>query len=264
MPIHAAAFVDPRAVVHPTAKVGAGAVIDGPVTIGAGCVLDPLAVVLGHTEIGAGCRIHSHAVVGGEPQDRRYKGAESYTRIGPQCTIREGATVHRGTDPGSTTIVGARCLLMTNSHVGHNCQLADDVILVSGSLLGGYVQVGARAMISGNAAIHQFVRVGELALVGIVARITQDVPPFFLTDQTGAVIGENRVGMTRAGLSPDERREIKAAFRMIYRSGLGRSAAIAYLEGAATTPAARRLLEFMAADSQRGVATRSQNSARAA
>lgn len=264
MTIHASAVVDPRAFVHPTARIGPCAVIDGPATIGADCILGASAVVLGNTEIGAGCRIHSHAVIGGEPQDRKFDGAVSYTRLGPDCIIREGVTIHRGTAPGSVTTIGARCMLMTNSHVGHNCTLADDVILVSGALLGGHVEIGARAMISGNAAIHQFVRVGELALVGILARIVQDVPPFFLTDQSGTIIGENRVGMTRAGLTPDERREIHAAYRMIYRTGLGRSAAIEYLAGAVSTPAGRRLLDFMIGDSRRGVATRSPDSARAA
>jgi UDP-N-acetylglucosamine acyltransferase len=264
MPHHPTAVIDPHAVIHPTAQLGPHVVIDGPVKIGADCVLGPSAVVLGHTEIGAGCRIHAHAVIGGEPQDRKFSGEVSYTRVGPQCILREGVTIHRGTAPGSVTSIGARCLLMSNSHVGHNCTLADDVILVSGSLLGGHVEIGRRAMISGNAAIHQFCRVGELALVGILARIVQDVPPFFLTDQGGNIIGENKVGMTRAGLSPDERHEIKTAFRVIYRAGLGRSAAIDYLAGAVSTEAGRRLLEFMAGDSHRGVATRSPNSARAA
>ena len=264
MSIHPTAVVDPRAVIHPTAVLGPHVVIDGPATIGAGCVLGASAVVLGHTEIGAGCRIHAHAVVGGEPQDRRFEGGASYCRIGPESVIREGATVHRGTAPGTATTLGARCLLMTNSHVAHNCTLGDDVILVSGALLGGYVQVGARATISGNAAVHQFVRIGELAFVGILARVVQDVPPFFTTDQAGAVIGENRVGLTRAGLSADERREIKAAFRMIYRTGLGRSAAIDYLAGSVTTDAGRRLLAFIAGESARGVSTRSPRSARAA
>ena len=126
---------------------------------------------------------------------------ESFTRIGPQCTIREGATVHRGTDPGTTTIVGARCLLMTNSHVGHNCELADDVILVSGSLLGGYVQIGAARddlRQRGHSPVRARRRTG--ARWHPRPRITQDVPPLFLTDQAGAVIGENRVGMTRRRL----------------------------------------------------------------
>jgi UDP-N-acetylglucosamine acyltransferase len=262
MTIHATAVIDRRASVHPTAVIGPHVVIEGPATIGADCVIGPLATVLGGAEIGAGCRIHSLASVGGEPQDRKFTGAPSYCRIGPHCEIREGATVHRGTAPGSETIVGARCLLMTNSHVAHNCTLGDDVTLVSGALLGGHVEVGPRAMISGNAAIHQFVRIGELALVGIGARITQDVPPFYITDQDGMIIAENRVGMTRAGLTGDERQEIKAAFRAIYRGSLGRTAAIEYLTGA-KTPAGRRLLEFMAADTNRGVATRASWSARA-
>jgi acyl-ACP--UDP-N-acetylglucosamine O-acyltransferase len=123
------------------------------------------AVILGNTRIGAGCQIHSHAVIGDIPQDHAFDGSDSYCLIGDECTIREGATIHRGTAPGSATIVGDRCFLMTNSHVAHNCEIGNDVTLVSGALLAGYVRVGARAVISGNAAVHQFVRVGELAMI---------------------------------------------------------------------------------------------------
>ena len=203
-------------------------------------------------------------MVGDAPQDFKYRGEVSYCRLGEGSVVREGATVHRGTAAGTATIVGKRCLLMTNTHVGHNCELMDDVILVSGSLLGGHVHVGSRAIVSGNAAIHQNVRIGELALVGILARITQDVPPFCITDQEGNVIAENRVGMKRAGFSLAERAELRAAFGAIYRDGIGRNAAVRYLQSTVATDAGRRLLAFYAHDSTRGSGMRLYNGTDAA
>ena len=244
--------------------IGPHAVIDGPVRVGSGCRIGPSVVILGHTEIGAGCRIHSHAVVGDLPQDHAYQDAESSCQIGAGCTIREGVTIHRGTDPGSKTTVGARCFLMSNSHIAHNCELGEDVTIVSGALLAGHVRVGPRAVISGNAAIHQFVRIGELAMVSGLAKVVQDVPPFFMTDRDGAVVGENRVGMMRAGLTILERREIKTAFRIIYRSGNDHRAAIDYLSGYLSSDAGRRLLEFVAAHSKRGLSKDAHRLRRAA
>src|SRR5258708_7679450 len=123
MSVHATAIVSPLATIDPSAEIGPYLIVDGPVRIGAGCQLAASAVVLGNTDIGPGCRIHTHAVVGDVPQDHAYHGDESFCRIGENCVIREGATVHRGTGAGTTTIVGNRCHLMTNSHVGHNCTL---------------------------------------------------------------------------------------------------------------------------------------------
>jgi UDP-N-acetylglucosamine acyltransferase len=231
-------------------------VIDGPVVIGAGCQIGPAAIIMGRTTLGVDCRVHSHAVVGGAPQDQKYQGDVSYVRIGSGCTIREGSTVHRGTAPGSSTVIGNSCLLMTNSHVGHNCRLGDGVTLVSGALLGGHVEVDDRAIVSGNAAIHQHVRIGELALVGILARITQDVPPFCITDREGMVLGENRVGLMRSGFSPAERDEIKAAFQAIHRTGMGQNAAVEYLKRSVKTEAGLRLLAFFTAESKRGAGIR--------
>lgn len=253
MSVHPTAVIDSQATVDPTASIGPHAVIDGPVQIGAGCHIAASAIILGNTEIGPGCRIHSHAVIGDLPQDRAHSGDESYCRLGRECTVREGATVHRGTSGGSATVIGDRCLLMTNSHVGHNCEIGNEVTIISGALLGGHVRVGARAVISGNAAIHQFVRIGELAMVSGLAKVVQDIPPFFMTDREGAVVGENRVGMIRARLSALERTEIKMAYRIIYRSGLSHQDAIAYLAGSITSDAGRLLLEFVSARSKRGL-----------
>jgi UDP-N-acetylglucosamine acyltransferase len=264
MPIHPTAVVDSAAEIDASASIGPHAIVCGPVKIGPDCIIGPAAVVMGHTTLEAGCRIHSHAVVGDAPQDLKYHGEVSYCVIGEGSVVREGATVHRGTAAGTSTVVGKRCLLMTNTHVGHNCELSDDVILVSGALLGGHVHVGARAIVSGNAAVHQHVRIGELALVGILARITQDVPPFCITDQEGNVVAENRVGMKRAGLSLAERAELRAAFGAIYRDGIGRNAAVRYLQTTVTTDAGRRLLAYYTHNSARGSGMRLYNEPEAA
>ena len=208
---------------------------------------------MGDTHLGSGCRVHSHVVIGDEPQDRAFDDEPSSVRIGNGCIIREGVTIHRGTQAGTATIIGHRCMLMTNSHVGHNCELGDDVTLISGALLGGHVRIGNQAMISGNAAVHQFVRIGELAMISGLGKITQDVPPFFMVDRDGNVIGINAVGLMRSGLSLEERREIKQAHRIIYRSGLKNADAIEELTGILESPAGLRLLAFISEDSDRGI-----------
>lgn len=253
MPVHPTAIVSPLARIDPSASIGPFVVIDGAVEIGAGSQIAAAAVILGDTWIGPGSRVHSHAVIGDLPQDRSYHGSESYCRIGADCIIREGATVHRGTQPGSTTVVGDRCMLMTNTHVAHNCHVGNDVMIVSGALLGGHVQIGAKAVIAGGAAIHQFVRIGELAMVSGLAKVVQDVPPYSMTDRDGAIIGENRVGLLRSGLSSAERHEIKSAFRLIYRSGMLRDAVLAELQTTLITAAGRTLVDFMTHDSKRGM-----------
>ncbi|MEW4528302.1 acyl-ACP--UDP-N-acetylglucosamine O-acyltransferase [Maioricimonas sp. JC845] len=258
MPIHPSAIIDAAAEIDPTVTIGPHAVIDGPVRIGPHCRIAPSVVIMGHTTIGAECEIHAHAVIGDTPQDHAYEDGLSYCVIGNGCVLREGVTVHRGTADGSSTVIGDDCLLMTNSHVGHNCQVGDHATLISGALLGGHVTVGPRAVISGNAAVHQFVRIGELAMISGLGKIVKDVPPFFMTDRDGAIVGVNRIGLLRAGLSSDERREINNAFRLIYRSPGGREAMIQRLDESLTTEAGRRLLAFMTEDSPRGV-TRGRN-----
>ena len=253
MPVHPSALIDPCATVDATAVIGPHVIVEGPVRVGPDCRIGPSVVLLGHTQVGARCRIHPYAVIGDFPQDRAYEGAATLCRVGDDCIIREGTTIHRGTKPGSETVVGDRCLLMTNCHVGHNCVLGDDVTLVSGVLLGGYVRVGAKAIISGNTAVHQFVRVGELAMVSTLAKIVQDVPPFMMTDRNGSVVGVNSVGLRRAGFSPLERKEIKSAYRLMYRSGIARPQVIERLTASVDTDLGRRFVEFLTAPSHRGI-----------
>ena len=254
MKIHPTAVVDPSAELDSDVEIGAYAVVDGPVRIRQGACLRPHAFVTGWTEIGPRCVIHSHACIGETPQDRAFTGARSFVRIGADTVLREGVTVHRGTAPESTTVVGERCLLMVNAHVGHNCQVADDVVMVNGALLAGHVHVGPRAFLSGMAGIHQFVRIGELAMIGGIAKVVMDVPPFFMVAGTGkSCTGVNVIGMRRAGLQPPERDEVRAAYRLLNRSGLLFRHAVAALEGQIKTDPGRRLLAFLQAPSRRGV-----------
>lgn len=254
MSIHGSAVIDARAELDNDVDVGPYAVIDGPVRVHGGTRIGAHAVLMGWTEIGPKCAIHSFACVGDVPQDWAYAGARSFCQIGGGTVIREGATVHRGTAPESTTRVGERCLLMANAHVGHNCQIADDVVLVNGTLLAGHVSIGPRAFISGLAGIHQFVRIGELAMIGGLVKIGMDVPPFFTVDgNPEACTGVNVIGLRRAGLAPPEREELRAAYRLLYRSGRPFRAAVDELAGVVRTDPGRRLVEFLRADSKRGI-----------
>lgn len=253
MGVHRSASIHPDAEIHPSSEIGINVVIDGPVRIGPDCRIGPAAVVMGNTEIGAGCRIHSHAVVGDVPQDHKYNGAPSFCRIGDNCVIREGVTIHRACIEGAATIVGDRCYLMTNSHVAHDCVLGEGVTLVSGALLGGHVSVGAKAIVSGNVGVHQFVRIGEFAMVGAVSFVGRDIPPFMMTDHQGAVAGLNAVGMRRAGFSQMERSEVKALYKVMCRSGLPAAAAKELGRAMAVTQAGKRFLQFFEDASRRGV-----------
>lgn len=253
MSIHPTAMIHPEAIIDPSTEIGAYVVIDGPVRIGPNCVISPSAIILGHTEIGANCRIHSHAVVGDVPQDRAYDGSVSFCRIGSGCVIREGVTIHRATGEKESTRIGNQCYLMTNSHVAHNCVLGDEVTMVSGSLLGGHVEVGRRAIISGNAAVHQFVRIGELAMIGGLSKVVQDIPPFLMTDQAGTIVGINAVGLVRAGFPSQDRHEIRTLFKLVYRSGTPFQRALEFAEELAQTETGRRFVSFLENTSRRGL-----------
>jgi UDP-N-acetylglucosamine acyltransferase len=253
MAVHRSAYIHPDARIHESCEIGVNVVIDGPVSVGPGCQLGPSVVLMGNTEIGAGCSVHAHAVIGDVPQDHKFKGQESYCRVGENCVIREGVTIHRACNEGAATIVGNRCYLMTNCHIGHDCVLDDEVTLVSGALLGGHVQVGAKAIVSGNVGVHQFVRIGELAMVGAVSFVGQDIPPFMMTDHCGSIVGLNMVGMRRAGMSIAERNDVKALYRYIFRLGLPVGTAKEVGRAMVATGAGHRFIKFFEDASHRGI-----------
>lgn len=253
VPIHPSAIVDSRAQIDPTAVIGPYVVIEGPVVVGAETRIGPFCHLLGETTIGERCEIHTRVSIGDIPQDRAFRGESSGCTIGNDVILREGVAIHRGTGEGTVTSIGDGCFLMTNAHVGHNCELEKGVIMISGSLLGGHVHVGERAVISGNTGVHQFVRIGTLAMIAGLARISQDVPPYMMTDQFGTVIAINLVGLKRAGFNADERKDIKEAFRLLYREGLTQRHAVELLLEKYSSPIMTPLLDFLSETSLRGV-----------
>lgn len=232
MNIHSTAIIHPGARLAPTVTIGPFCFVDDQVQLDDGVVLGPQVTILRYTSVGAGTVVHANAVLGDKPQDIAFQDQESYVRIGKNCLIREGVTIHRGTKPQTATEVGDHCFLMANSHVGHNARLDHHVILANGVLLGGYVEVGDRAFLSGNSAFHQFIRVGRVAMVSGLCAMSKDIPPYCATQGASGniIFGLNVVGMRRAGMTAADRLAVKRAFNILYRSGLNVTQALARLK----------------------------------
>lgn len=250
--IHPTAIIDPRAEIDPTAEVGPYVVIEGLVRIGRGTRLFAHAIVTGATELGEDNVIHYGAVLGDTPQDVGYAGGDTRVRIGDRNVFREYSQVHRGTKPGTETVIGDRNFFMTHSHVGHNCRIGNDVILATGAVLGGYVELGDRAFLSGNCVVHQFVRVGKLALLRGLSRAARDVPPFCIMDETHTVRAVNVVGLRRAGYASGEIQALRSAFRTLFFRRRNLRQALEEVETRPLAPAVRELVDFIRA-SKRGV-----------
>ena len=253
MSVHPTAMIDPRAEIDAAAEIGPYVVVDGPVKIKRRTRIMAHAYITGWTEVGEGNEIHPGAVLGDAPQDLAYRGEESYLRIGDRNIFREHVQLHRGTAPASSTVIGNDNFLMAGSHVAHNCKLGDHVVLANGALLGGYVEVGDRAFISGHCVVHQFVRVGELSLMRGLSGVSKDVPPYSIVDWQHRVRGVNSVGLKRAGFDERRIREIKEAFRLLFRKGRNLSLAVKEIESRENNSAdVLALLEFIKS-SKRGV-----------
>ncbi|HVO92543.1 MAG TPA: acyl-ACP--UDP-N-acetylglucosamine O-acyltransferase [Terriglobales bacterium] len=253
MAIHPTAVIDPRAEIHPNAEIGPYVVIEGTAKIHSGTRVMAHAVVTGWTEIGVDNEIHAGAVLGDAPQDKAYRGQETYLKIGDHNVIREYTQIHRGTAPGSSTIIGNDNYLMATSHVGHNCQLGDNIILANGALLGGYVEVGNNVFLSGNCVVHQFVRIGEFALLRGLSGTSRDVPPYAIMDWQHTVRGVNVVGLKRAGFDEKRIRRIRDAFRVLFRKGRNLALAVKELEESSKANTdVSALLDFIKS-SKRGV-----------
>lgn len=251
MAIHATAVVHETAEIHSDVDIGAYAIIEGNVRIGAGTRIFPHAFVGRYTTLGQRCEVHPFAVVGHVPQDLSFDGSVTYTRIGDETVIREGASVHRAAGSDATTVVGNRCLIMSTAHVGHDCILGDDVKMANGVLLAGHVHVQDKVFFGGNSGVHQFVRIGELSMVGGGLRITGDVLPFMMDGPDG-IVGPNVIGMRRAGLTTEERQEIRQCHRLLYRSEHTFTKAIEVIAETVQTEPGRKLADFLRGPSKRG------------
>ena len=226
--------------------------IDEGVQVGPHCVLGPHVYLTGLTSIGADNQFFAGCVLGEAPQDLKYQGAPTRLRIGDHNVLREHVTVHRSTRIAEETVIGSHNLLMAHSHVAHNCRLGDHVIMANGALLGGYASVEDRAFISGNCLVHQFVRVGTLALMQGGSAISKDLPPFTIARGDNGICGLNMVGLRRAGVNPVERLALKQLYHTLFRQGLSLSAALTAARKQFTSPYAMVMLDFLTA-SKRGV-----------
>jgi UDP-N-acetylglucosamine acyltransferase len=252
--IHPTAIIQPGAQLDDNVTVGPYSVVGPHVKIGAGSVLQSHVVVDGHTTIGRECQLFPFACTGMKTQDLKYAGGTTYAEIGDQTVLREFSTVHTGTRDGEVTKVGRKCLIMAYCHVAHGCVVGDNVIMSNCSQLAGEVKVEDCAIIGGMAGVHQFCRIGTLAMVGGGSGTRQDCPPYMIVDGSpAAVVGPNIVGLQRHGFSQEARSAIKEAFRVIYREGLNRTQALERIKyELPDLPEIRRLVEFYQ-KSERGV-----------
>ena len=252
--------------IHPTAVVHAGAELGDGVEIGPYCAVGP------GVRLGAGCRLQSHVVlagpsvigvenvfypfacVGQQSQDLKYVGEPTHLEIGDRNTFREFVTVHRATAPGGVTTVGSGGNFLSYSHIAHDCIVGDDVIFSNNGTLAGHVEVGDRAVVGGLTAVHQFCRIGRLAITGGCSKIVQDVPPFMMVDGNPARVRHiNQIGLERAGMPKETVRALREAFRVLYRLDLNTAQALERLRNEqGHVPEIVQLVEFVAA-SQRGI-----------
>lgn len=218
---HSAAIISPMARIAEGVKIGPFCVIEPDVTIGRGCQLESRVVVRNGVTLGAGNHICEGVVLGGYPQHVHTPERPGRVIVGDGNTLRENVTVHRALDADEATQIGNNNLLMVNVHIAHDCRLGNNTIFANNAMLAGHVTVGDRAYISGGVAVHQFCRIGTLAMVGGQSHITKDVPPFVTVDgRTSFVVGLNQIGLRRAGHSAADLRRLKEAYRVIYRSNL--------------------------------------------
>ena len=220
--IHPNAFVDSKAELHHGVTVASGAIIGPNVIIGSGTHVGPNAVIEGKTTIGKNNRVFPNAFIGLEPQDLKYRGAPTEVIIGDNNTFRECVTVNKATYEGEKSIIGDNNLLMAYTHIGHNCELSNGIVLSNGVQVAGHVKIEDNAIIGGCLGIHQFVHIGYLAMVGGMTRVERDVPPFCLAEgHPGRLRGLNRVGIKRSGLIENKNFDLKllqSTWNLIFKS----------------------------------------------
>ncbi len=235
--------------IHPAAIIEPGA------ELGEACIVYAHAILTRYARLGSGVVVHPGAVVGGDPQDLRFDPAvSSVARIGPRTVLRENVTVNRSTVAGGETQVGADCFLMAGAHVAHDCVVGDSVVLANNVMLAGHVRIGAFTFVGGGAGFHQFTRVGESAMIGGLARISLDIPPYVMVAERDEIVGLNLVGLKRRGFSREVVAELKDCFREVFFDGGNiRHRAQQVLVRGVQSPEAKGFLEFFAGG-RRGIA----------
>jgi UDP-N-acetylglucosamine acyltransferase len=248
------AIVHPKAVLEEGVEIGPYSLVGENVRIGKGTKIGSYVLLEGRTTIGENCQVHAGAVVGTVPQDLKFKGAKSFLSIGNGTVIREYATINRATDEGGTTRIGEDNLLMAYVHVAHNCEIGNNVIMANVATLAGHVTIEDKAVIGGLSAIHQFVKVGTVSIVGGCSKVVKDVPPYIKADgHPLKPYGLNIVGLKRNNFPPKTRALLKKAYRILYNSKLNISQAVLRIaEEVENCPQIDRLLQFIRT-SERGI-----------
>jgi UDP-N-acetylglucosamine acyltransferase len=244
--MHKTAIVSNEAILESGVSIGPYAVVERNVFIGENTTIGAHVILYPHVKLGAGNHIHAHAIIGDLPQDISFSGEVTGVEIGDNNVIREQVTVHRSTNKDRPTSIGSNCFLMTQSHVGHDCQVGDGVILTNLATLAGHVQVGTKAVLGGLVPVHQFVRIGSYAMVGGHTGIRKDVLPFsMVSGEPARHYRLNTIGLRRAGIKGQRYQILEAAFRMLRRGGS--------LDILSATPEIDLLRAWLAAPSRRGL-----------
>jgi len=231
MSIHPSAIVSPKAKLAAGVTVGPFSIIGDNVAIGADTKIGAHCVIEGNTTIGRGCEIFTGSVIGSRPQDLKFKGEKVFLEIGDNNIIREYCTLNPGTKEGAKTIIGDNNLLMAYSHVAHDCRVGSGCVLANNCTLAGHVTIEDSAVIGGIVAIHQFVRVGMLSIIGGCSKVVQDIPPFSTCDGHPArVYGLNLIGLRRKSISRESIKQLDQAFKIIFNSGLSLKHAVEKVE----------------------------------
>ncbi len=252
--IHPTAIISPDADIAADVEIGAFAIVGEGCTIGAGSVIAPRATLERNVTLGRSVKVGIGTILGGAPQDLKYAGEETTVEIDDDTVIREYATINRGTAHSFKTTVGKNCLLMSYVHIGHDCRIGNSVILSNVVQLAGHVAIEDKAIISGMSAVHQFARIGRHSFIGGMSRVAKDIPPFLkAVGNPVKLYGLNTIGLQRSGIDEETIRELKRAYRLLFRSDLNVTQAI---ERAQTEieplPEVQELIRFVEA-SERGV-----------
>ena len=252
MGIHKTAVVSDAADVASSAEIGPGVVIEGGVKIHPNVKIMANVCICKGTEIGEGTVIHMGAVIGNEPQDYGYKGEESFTKIGKNNIIREYVTIHRGTEEGTSTVIGDGNFIMVQVHIGHNTVLEDNVIIAPAALLAGRMHVESGVFISGGVVFHQFCRIGRLAMIGGFTGVNKDVPPYLVCRGPSMIRGVNLVGLRRAKVPREAIKEIREAYKTVFKTTLTTEEALAEVSKTSTSEEVKHFVRFIE-DSKRGI-----------
>lgn len=251
--IHPTAVISPQAEIGDAVEVGPYVVIEGQVRIGAGTVIRPAAYLYGPLSLGEGNLVCTGTVLGERPQHAKYQGEPTSLEIGDHNIFREHVTVHRGTTHTWKTVIGSHNFFMVHAHVAHDCIIGNRCTFANGSMVGGHCEVADNVILSGNSALHQFVRIGRLAFLSGLSGSSKDVPPFVIQQNIDTVCGLNVVGMRRAGMTHSQIDQVKHAFRVLFREGMTLPAALAKLERDFPNEGpVREMVDFLRS-SQRGI-----------